>query len=89
VYVALGTLLANGIGDTIRISYAADPVTEVEDGKELLCTLGLRSRTEPELIACPTCGRIEVDLLKLVDDVKQTVLTEIDCRSRSPSWAAS
>jgi (E)-4-hydroxy-3-methylbut-2-enyl-diphosphate synthase len=76
--VALGTLLANGIGDTIRISYAADPVTEVEDGKELLCTLGLRSRTEPELIACPTCGRIEVDLLKLVDDVKQTVLTEID-----------
>ena len=75
---ALGALLANGIGDTIRISYAADPVTEVDDGKELLCTLGLRSRTEPELIACPTCGRIEVDLLKLVDDVKKQVLTELD-----------
>jgi (E)-4-hydroxy-3-methylbut-2-enyl-diphosphate synthase len=74
---ALGTLLANGIGDTIRISYAADPVVEVDDGKELLCVLGLRRRTEPELIACPTCGRIEVDLLKLVADVRQTILTEI------------
>lgn len=74
---ALATLLANGIGDTIRISYAADPVHEVEDGKELLCSLGLRPRTEPELIACPTCGRIEVDLLKLVADVRRK-LAEID-----------
>jgi (E)-4-hydroxy-3-methylbut-2-enyl-diphosphate synthase len=74
---ALGTLLANGIGDTIRISYAADPVHEVEDGKELLCSLELRQRTEPELIACPTCGRIQVDLFKLVTDVRQK-LTEID-----------
>jgi len=68
---ALGTLLAEGIGDTVRISYAADPVYEVEDAKELLCCLGLRRRTEPELIACPTCGRIEVDLLKLVQDVRR------------------
>lgn len=68
---ALGTLLAEGIGDTIRISYAADPVYEVEDGKELLCSLGLRARHEPELIACPTCGRIEVDLIKLVQQVRE------------------
>lgn len=74
---ALGALLANGIGDTIRISYAADPVHEVEDGKELLCCLGLRSRTEPELIACPSCGRIEVDLFKLVTDVRQKIAEEI------------
>lgn len=74
---ALGTLLANGIGDTIRISYAADPVYEVEDGKELLCCLGLRPRTEPELIACPTCGRIEVDLFKLVTDVRRKLAEEI------------
>ncbi|GIK15088.1 MAG: 4-hydroxy-3-methylbut-2-en-1-yl diphosphate synthase (flavodoxin) [Planctomycetota bacterium] len=73
---ALGTLLANGIGDTIRISYAADPVYEVEDGKELLCCLGLRSRTEPELIACPACGRIEVDLYKLVTDVRHKLAEE-------------
>lgn len=75
---ALGALLANGIGDTIRISYAADPVYEVDDGKELLCSLGLRSRTEPELIACPTCGRIEVDLFTLVTDVRQKLAAEID-----------
>ena len=74
---ALGALLANGIGDTIRISYAADPIHEVEDGHELLCCLELRNRTAPELIACPTCGRIEVDLFKLVDDVKKTVFEEI------------
>ncbi len=74
---ALSTLLAEGIGDTVRISYAADPVHEVEDAKELLCCLGLRDRTEPELIACPTCGRIEVDLIKLVTDV-QRKLVDID-----------
>ena len=68
---AIGGLLAMGIGDTIRLSYAADPVYEVEDGKELLCSLGLRARTEPELIACPTCGRVEVDLLTLVGQVRE------------------
>jgi (E)-4-hydroxy-3-methylbut-2-enyl-diphosphate synthase len=68
--VALGTLLANGIGDTVRISYASDPVFEVEDAKEMLCCLGLRDRNEPELIACPTCGRIEVDLITLVQQVR-------------------
>lgn len=68
---ALATLLAEGIGDTIRISYAADPIHEVEDGKELLCCLGLRRRTGPELIACPTCGRVEVDLLTLVRQVRE------------------
>ena len=68
---ALATLLAEGIGDTIRISYTADPIHEVADGKELLCCLGLRPRREPELIACPTCGRIEVDLLTLVKRVQE------------------
>ncbi len=68
---ALSALLAEGIGDTIRISYAADPIHEVEDGKELLCSLGLRPRLGPELIACPTCGRIEIDLIKLVQQVRE------------------
>lgn len=72
---AIGSLLAMGIGDTIRISYAADPIYEVEDAKELLCSLGLRNRTEPELIACPTCGRIEIDLIKLVADVRRELST--------------
>src|SRR6476661_4592985 len=69
--VALGALLAQGIGDTIRISYAADPVVEIEDGKELLQVLGLRLRTEPELIACPTCGRIEIDLIAMMSEVRR------------------
>jgi (E)-4-hydroxy-3-methylbut-2-enyl-diphosphate synthase len=68
--VALGTLLANGIGDTIRISYASDPVYEVEDGLELLWSLGLRERKGAELIACPTCGRIQVDLFTLTQQVR-------------------
>ena len=75
--VPLGTLLCNGIGDTIRISYANDPVFEVEDGLELLYVLGLRERKGAELIACPTCGRIQVDLFKLVQDVRKKLAEEI------------
>ena len=74
---ALGTLLSNGIGDTIRISYASDPVYEVEDGVELLCALDKRERTGIELIACPTCGRIQVDLFTLVEEVKKTLENDI------------
>jgi (E)-4-hydroxy-3-methylbut-2-enyl-diphosphate synthase len=75
--VALGTLLANGIGDTVRISYASDPVHEVEDAVEMLCCLGLRQRTGPELIACPTCGRIQIDLFTLVREVRAKLADEI------------
>jgi len=73
--VALGTLLAEGIGDTVRISYASDPVYEVHDAKEMLNCLGLRARIEPELIACPTCGRIEIDLISLVQEVRTRLAT--------------
>ncbi|MGH7214571.1 MAG: flavodoxin-dependent (E)-4-hydroxy-3-methylbut-2-enyl-diphosphate synthase [Tepidisphaeraceae bacterium] len=75
--VPLGHLLCSGIGDTIRISYASDPKYEVEDGLELLYVLGLRPRVGAELIACPTCGRIQVDLFKLVQDVRKQLATEI------------
>jgi (E)-4-hydroxy-3-methylbut-2-enyl-diphosphate synthase len=68
--VPLGHLLASGIGDTIRISYANDPVYEVEDGLELLYVLGLRERIGVDLIGCPTCGRIQVDLFTLIQDVR-------------------
>ena len=74
---ALATLLAEGIGDTIRISYASDHIHEVHDGLELLWSLGLRPRTGAELIACPTCGRIQVDLFTLVQDVRQTLATRV------------
>ncbi|QOJ18097.1 MAG: flavodoxin-dependent (E)-4-hydroxy-3-methylbut-2-enyl-diphosphate synthase [Phycisphaeraceae bacterium] len=76
--IALGTLLANGIGDTLRISYASDPIYEVEDGLEILYCLGLRPRKGVELIACPTCGRIQVDLFTLVQEVRKKLVTEIE-----------
>src|SRR5450432_2588404 len=75
--VPLGHLLASGIGDTIRISYANDPIYEVQDGLELLYILGLRPRIGAELIACPTCGRIQVDLFKLVQEVRKKLAEEI------------
>ena len=75
--VPLGHLLCSGIGDTIRISYANDPVFEVQDGLELLYILGLRQRIGAELIACPSCGRIQVDLFKLVQDVRKQLAKEI------------
>ncbi len=74
---ALSGLLTQGIGDTVRISYANDPVYEVEDGLELLYSLGLRERKGAELIACPTCGRIQVDLFTLVQDVRKKLASEI------------
>jgi (E)-4-hydroxy-3-methylbut-2-enyl-diphosphate synthase len=75
--VPLGTLLANGIGDTVRISYASDPVYEVEDALEMLYCLGLRTRKGVDLIACPTCGRIQVDLFKLVQEIRAKLADEI------------
>ncbi len=74
----LSHLLMSGIGDTIRISYANDPIYEVQDGLELLYCLQLRERKGAELIACPTCGRIQVDLFKLVQEVRKKLGEEID-----------
>ncbi len=74
----LAHLLCSGIGDTIRISYANDPIYEVQDGLELLYCLNLRERKGAELIACPTCGRIQVDLFKLVQDVRKKLEAEIE-----------
>lgn len=75
--VPLGHLLASGVGDTVRISYANDPVLEVEDAVEMLCILGMRDRIGAELIACPSCGRIQVDLFKLVQDVRNKLNEDI------------
>lgn len=74
---ALSALLCNGIGDTVRISYANDPVYEVEDGLELLYCLGMRQRKGVDLIACPTCGRIQVDLFTLVQDVRKQLAEKV------------
>jgi (E)-4-hydroxy-3-methylbut-2-enyl-diphosphate synthase len=75
--VALGGLLINGIGDTVRISYANDPIYEVQDGLELLYCLGLKERIGVDLIACPTCGRIQVDLFTLIQDVRKALAEKV------------
>ena len=68
--IGIGTLLAEGIGDTIRVSLTDDPVREVEVGKEILRSLGLATRNV-ELIACPTCGRLEVDLFSITKELEE------------------
>jgi (E)-4-hydroxy-3-methylbut-2-enyl-diphosphate synthase len=68
--IGIGTLLAEGIGDTIRVSLTDDPVREVEVGKEILRSLGLATRNV-ELIACPTCGRLEVDLFSITKQLEE------------------
>lgn len=68
--VGIGTLLANGIGDTLRVSLTGDPVNEVIVGFEILKSLGLREYG-PTLIACPTCGRTDIDLSKLALEVER------------------
>jgi (E)-4-hydroxy-3-methylbut-2-enyl-diphosphate synthase len=68
--VGIGTLLAEGIGDTIRVSLTDDPVKEVEVGKEILRSLSLATRNV-ELIACPTCGRLEVDLFGIMKELEE------------------
>ncbi len=63
----IATLLAEGIGDTIRYSLTADPVEEVRAGRTLLESMGLRKRTGIDLIACPSCGRAEVDVIAVAE----------------------
>ena len=73
----IATLLAEGIGDTIRYSLTADPVEEARAGRQLLEAMGLRERKGLDLIACPSCGRSEVDVIKVANDA-QAALSELN-----------
>jgi (E)-4-hydroxy-3-methylbut-2-enyl-diphosphate synthase len=71
--IGIGMLLAEGIGDTLRVSLTRDPVEEVRTGFEILRALEIRSRG-PELISCPTCGRCNVDLFKIAEQIEKALL---------------
>jgi (E)-4-hydroxy-3-methylbut-2-enyl-diphosphate synthase len=68
--VGLGILLADGIGDTLRVSLTSDPVEEVRVGFEILKSLGLR-RHGVNFVSCPTCGRCQIDLIHVAEEVEK------------------
>jgi (E)-4-hydroxy-3-methylbut-2-enyl-diphosphate synthase len=72
--IVLGALLAEGIGDTVRVSLTGDPVSEVVIAQEILSELGLRPWRGVRILSCPTCGRCGVDLISIVEELK--------CRTR-------
>lgn len=72
--VGLGTLLEEGIGDTMRVSLTADPVEEVRVAWDILAALDIR-RNSPEMVSCPTCGRCEIDLIPIAEEVSRRLAT--------------
>jgi (E)-4-hydroxy-3-methylbut-2-enyl-diphosphate synthase len=72
--LGIGMLLAEGIGDTLRVSLTRDPVEEVRVGYEILKGLGIR-RHGPEIISCPTCGRCKIDLFDIAEQVERALLS--------------
>jgi (E)-4-hydroxy-3-methylbut-2-enyl-diphosphate synthase len=73
--LGIGMLLADGIGDTLRVSLTRDPVEEVRVGFEILKALNIR-RMGPEIISCPTCGRCNINLFDIVEDVEKRMMTK-------------
>ncbi len=72
--LGIGMLLAEGIGDTLRVSLTRDPVDEIRVGYEILKALDIR-RHGPEIVSCPTCGRCNIDLIGIAEQVEQALLT--------------
>ncbi|MEQ8197525.1 MAG: flavodoxin-dependent (E)-4-hydroxy-3-methylbut-2-enyl-diphosphate synthase [Clostridiaceae bacterium] len=72
--IGIGTLLAEGIGDTIRVSLTGEPVEEIKVGNEILKALGLK-KGGIEFVSCPTCGRTQIDLIKIANIVEEKLAT--------------
>jgi (E)-4-hydroxy-3-methylbut-2-enyl-diphosphate synthase len=72
--IGIGMLLAEGIGDTLRVSLTRDPIEEVRVGYEILKSLGIRQRG-PEIISCPTCGRCNIDLFPIAEAAEKALMT--------------
>ena len=71
--VGIGSLLSQGIGDTIRVSLTADPIKEVNAGHKILDSLGLSTRGVIDVVSCPTCGRTRISIQKIVSDFKTKI----------------
>lgn len=69
--IGIGGLLSEGIGDTLRVSFTGPPHQEIKAGYKILEALGLSESTDAEIISCPTCGRCEIDLLNIVNEVRK------------------
>lgn len=69
--IGIGGMLSEGIGDTLRVSFTGPPHQEIKAGYKILEALGLSESTDAEIISCPTCGRCEIDLLNIVNEVRK------------------
>ena len=74
--IGIGGMLSEGIGDTLRVSFTGPPHQEVKAGYKILEALALSKRTDAEIISCPTCGRCEIDLLNIVNEVKKRLSSQ-------------
>lgn len=94
--IGIGSLLLDGIGDTIRVSLTDDPVEEVRAARAILQSVGLR-RFGPEIISCPTCGRCQIDLIaltkevetRLADETREITVAVMGCAVNGPGEAAA
>lgn len=82
--IGLGLILSKGIGDTIRVSLTGDPIEEIKSAKLILRTLGLR-KGGIEVVSCPTCGRTQINLIQLANQV-ETMVAEFPLDIKSQSW---
>ena len=74
--IGIGTLLAEGIGDTVRVSLTDDPTEEIRAAREILQAVGMAKNPGMDIVACPTCGRTKIDLIRLLREFKQRVKAE-------------
>ncbi len=84
--VGIGGMLAEGIGDTLRVSLTADPVCEIAEGINILRSVGIAKGSYVNITSCPTCGRTKVDLIGLAEELERRALTE--CHPSRPVHAA-
>jgi (E)-4-hydroxy-3-methylbut-2-enyl-diphosphate synthase len=74
--IGVGTLLAEGIGDTLRVSLTDDPVEEIYAAREILVALSISENRGMDIVSCPTCGRTKIDLISLLSDFEGRVKSE-------------